>query len=478
MTPEDYTIKKARPIGTTIRIPGDRHLTHRAVILGALANGPCLLSGISHAGDCLSTISAMRELGVKIDELSNDEAPPRASFVWKPEPSEDEPERSTALLVHGKSLELSPPTHPVDCGSSASTLLLLSGLLAAENGDTALHAILGPHRHDLPMLSKRLRAAGAGMKTLGIKDAPPYQFTNASPLKPLKHQIPSGQNLLKCALLLSGLRTTGTSHIEELGIAHDHTEHLLHAFQVRTRRSGKVVTIYGGQIPESRDLEIPGDFSWAAPWILAAAAQPGSELIIRHIGLNPRRTSLLRVLIRMGAHVREHFLHTPGEEPYGDLIIRGNPLHATTIEGEEIAELGDELPLIAVAAALATGTTIFRDAQALRTHITDRIASLAQNFQRLGITTKELLDGLEITGRGADPKLTPATLDFQHDPSVGAALAIAALFTTGESTVTQTACIEAQYPDFGDMLSYFQSRAISESTHTPVISTVHFLTKA
>jgi 3-phosphoshikimate 1-carboxyvinyltransferase len=253
---------------------------------------------------------------------------------------------------------------------------------------------------------------------------------------------------VKSAVLLAGLFAEGTTSVTEPQLSRDHTERMLEYFGVPVQRQGLKVSVTGGARPEARDFRVPGDVSSAAFWLVAAAAAPGAHLRVNRVGLNPSRTGILAVLARMGARVREFEFETAGE-PIGTLDIEGAALRGTHIGGKEIPNVIDELPVLAVAAALAKGVTTISDAAELRVKETDRLAAIAQHLQAMGVPVVELPDGLEITG-GAP--LRGATLDSLGDHRIAMAFAIAGLFAEGETRITGTDCVNTSYPGFYETL--------------------------
>jgi 5-enolpyruvylshikimate-3-phosphate synthase len=276
------------------------------------------------------------------------------------------------------------------------------------------------------------------------------------------HLLPPGPD--REALLC--LLTPGKRIIAMPGGHPDHLTRLLSHYQVKTARTAGQLTLWGSQMPESRDLSIPGDTTLAAHWITAASMQPGSDLTVRGCSLNTSRTAFLRVLVNMGAQITEDFQPSSGTEPSGSVIVRGGPLRGVTIDATLAAALTRELPVLAVAAGFAKGPTLIRVHEAgipsLRT--------LSQHLKLMGVAASDLRDGLEITGSALQP-LQPGVIPSRGDPFLAMAFAVAGLFTGGETIIEDTACVEETWPGFGRELRHFQSRAISEGVHTPVINT-------
>jgi 3-phosphoshikimate 1-carboxyvinyltransferase len=274
---------------------------------------------------------------------------------------------------------------------------------------------------------------------------------------------------IKSAVLLAGLFAKGKTTVEEPALTRNHTELIFNYFLVRTAKGENgEVSVFGDQMPESRDFTIPGDISSAAFWLTAAAAQPGGHLLVRDIGLNNTRTALLGVLIRMGAQVREAIEDVDQIEPRGIVEVTGAPLKGTVIQGKEVPQLIDELPILAVAGALASGTTIIRHAQELRVKESDRIAAIAHNLRIMGAQVIEMNDGLEIHGPAP---LRGARVASFGDHRIAMAFAVAGLFAEGETIVQDVECIRESYPGFENALEEFISPKRMRSS-TPVIGSL------
>jgi 3-phosphoshikimate 1-carboxyvinyltransferase len=311
-----------------------------------------------------------------------------------------------------------------------------------------------------------LAEMGAKITAEGEGGTPPL-VVEGGPLKAITYKTPVASAQVKSAILLAGLYAQGVTTVIEPSASRDHTERMLEFFLVNLRReetrSGVTrkpgpckISLLGQQPLESRDFAVPGDISSAAFWLVAAAAQPGSRLLIKNVGLNPTRTGILDVLIRMGARIRE-VIDVDRGEPTGVIDIKGSTLHGTVIEGAEIPNVIDEIPILAVAAALAEGETIIRDAKELRVKETDRIAAIATNLRAMGVDTKKL-KGARVTSFG--------------DHRIAMAFAIAGLFASGETVVEDVACVQTSYPGFDIALKHIQKGNSILQRHTPVISSL------
>lgn len=456
----EYRVRKARSIVAEMRVPGDRSISHLAVLVAALANGPSVITGFLPAVECLSTVQVCRALGVRIDALSSDDA----DHPWQPDGKNPEP-GPTSLRVHGTSMKLKAPAAVLDCGRSETLFMMLSGLLAGQPFEASLAAHESVTDRLSPRIAKLLEAMGAPFRAAPFGNSAPLSVGGRCPLNGINRPQPVSTALEKDAVLMAGLFASGKTTVTPSGPMPDHAERILHHFQVKTLRTDSCVSIYGGQMPESRDFHVPGDISCAANWIVAAAAQPGAELIVRGVGLNDTRTGFLRILVRMGAQVLEDIRTSGSGEPRGTIIVRGAPLRGTVIDGIEAAALRGELPILAVAAALANGTTVIHR----NPEDADRMARIAHNLRLMGVEIAALGRGIEIKGN-AGARLQPGCVPSWGDDSLAMAFAIAGLFTDGETIIEDIACVESTYAGFYADLRRFQARGLPDGAYTPVVS--------
>ena len=441
----ELRIKRAPRIETEIAVPGDKSISHRAVIVTALSNGVCHLHGFLPSEDCMRTVNAMRALGIQIEQ---------------PEPDE--------LIVHGKRRVLNPPAAEIDCGNSGTTMRLMAGLLAGQTFESRLVGDASVSRRPMDRVIAPLRKMGANIVAEGPEQTPPLRIHGGS-LRGIHYASPIASAQVKSAVLLAGLFAKGKTTVNEPSASRNHTELIFNYFLVRTAKDDNgAVSVFGDQIPESRDFTIPGDLSSAAFWLVAAAAQPGGHLLVRDVGLNDTRTALLGVLVRMGAQVREAIEDVDQIEPRGIVEVTGAPLRGTVIQGKEVPQLIDELPILAVAGALASGTTIIRHAQELRVKETDRIAAIAHNLRIMGAQVIEMNDGLEIHGPAP---LRGARVASFGDHRIAMAFAVAGLFADGETVVQDADCIRESYPSFETALDEFINPKRMRSS-TPVIGSL------
>lgn len=438
-------------------MPGDKSISHRSIMLSALSNGVCEITGFLPSEDCLATAGAFRALGVKIEALTAD-----GEGYWEP----DGKPGPTRMRVHGTGGKLTAPQGDIYCGNSGTTMRLMSGILAAQPFTTRLTGDPSLSRRPMKRIMEPLSLMGAEITAEGENGAPPLVIRGGQ-LQPIRYTLPVASAQVKSAVLLAGMLAPGKTTVVEPQATRDHTETMLRYFGVKTQRQGDNISIYGGQIPEARDFLVPGDISSAAFWLVAAAAQNGSDLIVRDVGLNKTRTGILQVLVRMGAQISEDMGAKDQAEPCGNVTLRGTGLRGTVIEGAEIPNVIDELPILAVAGALAEGKTIIRDAQELRVKETDRISAVCSNLKAMGVEVRELYDGMEIIG---GKRLKGARVPSFGDHRIAMAFAVAGLFADGETIIEDVECVDTSYPGFEEDLKRFQSRSISMDAQTHVIT--------
>jgi 3-phosphoshikimate 1-carboxyvinyltransferase len=441
----ELRVKRAPRIDLEITVPGDKSISHRAVIVAALSNGACTLRGFLPSEDCMHTVNAMRALGIKIEQ----------------------PE-ATTLIVHGKKRILTAPNKEINCGNSGTTMRLLVGLLAGQKFESRLVADPGLSKRPMDRVIAPLSEMGASVVAEGPEGTPPLRVQGGT-LRGIHYRPFVASAQVKGALLLAGLLARGKTTVEEPAPTRNHMEKMLNYFLVRTTSEDDgSVTVFGDQVPESRDFDIPGDISSAAFWLVAAGAQRRGHLLIRDVGLNDTRTALLGVLLRMGAQVREAVEDVEQLEPRGVVEVTGAPLKATVIQGKEVPQLIDELPILSIAGALASGKTTIRHAEELRVKESDRIAAIAHNLRAMGAQVSELSDGLEIYGPAP---LHGARLPSFGDHRIAMAFAIAGLFAEGETIVQDAECIRESYPGFEAVLEEFTNPKRMQIS-TPVIGSL------
>lgn len=449
--PSEIQVRPAKQLGGEISVPGDKSISHRSVMLAALTNGPCEISGFLPSEDCLSTVGAMRELGVKIDVLEEGLSGP------------------TKLLVHGGGMQLKAPGGPIDCGNSGTTMRLMSGILAGQGFESRLIGDESLSRRPMNRVGDPLSEMGADIDAEGPEGCAPLLIRGGG-LTGMRYELPVASAQVKSAVLLAGLFAEGKTTVVQPVSTRDHTERMLEYFQVKTVIEGDEISIYGGQQLESRDFSVPGDISSAAFWVTAAAAMPGASLTITDVGLNPTRSGILQVLPQMGAHISDSVNSESAGELRGNVAVQGRQLTGVEINGDIIPNIIDELPILAVAGALASGTTVIADAAELRVKETDRIMAVAGNLRAMGVDVEETYDGMII--RGGKP-LRGARMDSYGDHRIAMAFAVAGLFADGETVITDADCVSISYPDFeADLKRLLTAPKKAEEALTPVITSV------
>lgn len=441
--------KKLKSIPAEITVPGDKSISHRSAMFAGLAKGTTVIDGFLPSEDCLCTVHAMVALGATMEPLEEVEG---VGLV--------------KLAITGNGMKLKAPEKPVDCGNSGTTIRLISGILAGQDFKTELFGDASLSRRPMKRVADPLSQMGAKISGQGEKICAPLTI-EGGPLKSIYYKLPVASAQVKSAILLAGLQAPGKTTVVEPVATRNHTERLFTHFGIKWLREDDCVSVYGGQEPKANDIVVPGDISSAAFWMVAAAATPGAQITIKNVGLNPTRTGIITVLLRMGALVTSSETHTEGE-PRGNVTVRGGDLNATVIGGAEIPNVIDELPILAVAAALARGKTLIRDASELRVKETDRIAAVASNLRLMGVTVTEHPDGMEIEG-GA--KLQGATLPCYGDHRIAMAFLVAGLFAEGTTTLEGTECISTSYPGFERHLDLFLN-GDAGARPIPVMSTV------
>ena len=436
-------VKAISSLKAEFSVPGDKSVSHRAAIFGGLSNGVCEITNFLPSEDCVNTLNAMRSLGARYEVLDELEG-------YGP----------LNLRIHGTSMKLFAPEAPIDCGNSGTGMRLLAGLLAGQEFTSDLFGDASLSSRPMARITKPLEEMGARIDTLGEKPGCAPLKIHPAKLKPIDYEMPVASAQVKSAILLAGLFSEGITTVTQPNVTRDHTERMCAAFQLSCRTEDNKISLPGNQMPESCDLTVPGDISSAAFWLVAAAAMDGSHLLLKDVGLNPTRTAILAVLTRMGASITE-IEHSSTGEPIGNITIHGAELQGTTLLEEEIPNLIDEIPVIAVAAALAEGSTHIRNARELRVKETDRIATTVENLRKMGADVEEFEDGMIIHG---GKRLKGASIESHGDHRIAMAFAIAGLFAKGETVINGTDCINTSYPGFAHHLDAIRHEKTNPSS--------------
>ena len=429
---------RASPLHGRVHVPGDKSISHRALMLGALAEGESTIEGFLRAGDCLATASCLRQLGIEIEVAGTGPV--------------------ATAIVRGRGLRgLRPASAPLDCRRSGTSMRLLAGILAGQPFDSQLTGDPQLLRRPMRRITVPLRAMGALIED--CEGHAPLTIRGGALLVGITYRMPVASAQVKSAVLLAGLYADGPVIVEQPGPARDHTERMLASQAVPAWQGATPVTYDEERVvldPRALaalrpfHLTVPGDFSSAAFLMVAAAVIPGSNVEIAGVGINPTRTGLLDVLRRMGAEVLAVASGHQGGEPVADLQVSGGAsLESTTVAGSTVVRMIDEFPILAVVATQARGTTVVRDASELRVKETDRIAMVVEELRRFGARIEGRPDGFVVEGPTA---LCGAHVDSHGDHRLAMALAIAALMAEGESVIEDTACISDSFPGFVEIL--------------------------
>jgi len=410
------------PLRGVVRVPGDKSISHRAALLGGLAAGTTTVDGFLRGEDCLATVGCLRAMGVAVDDDGR------------------------RLVIHGGALR--EPDDVLDVGNSGTTIRLLSGILAGQPFHSVVTGDASIRRRPMDRVATPLRQMGARITGRGGGRLAPLSIDGGG-LRGIAYETPVASAQIKSAVLLAGLFAQGETAVREPSLSRDHTERMLGAFGVPVARDGLTVRIHGPAALRGTALRVPGDLSSAAFFLVAGALVPGSEVTVEDVGLNPTRTGVLEVLAQMGADVHVRDQREAGGEPVGTVTARASRLHGTTIGGATIPRAIDELPVIAVAACLAEGETVIRDAAELRVKESDRIAALARELGALGARVEARPDGLAITGVA---RLRGGRVASGGDHRIAMALAVAGLCADGAVTIDDPACIDTSFPGFEDVL--------------------------
>lgn len=413
-------IKKQTELKGTLTVPGDKSISHRAVMLGSLAEGTTKISHFLEGADCLSTISCFRKMGIEI-ERNRDE-----------------------VLVHGKGLHgLHIPKDVLDVGNSGTTTRLISGILAGQNFPSALDGDASIRTRPMNRIITPLTSMGADITSQKGNGCAPL-LIKGRPLHAIHYNSPVASAQVKSCVLLAGMYGDGTTSVTEPFLSRNHTEIMLNYFGAEVLSEGTSASIKPEPRLQAREVVVPGDISSAAYFIAAGLLTPGSEILLKNVGINPTRAGILKICHAMGADITLLNENHEGE-PTADLLVRTSSLKGTVIEGEDIPTLIDEIPILAVMAAFAEGTTIIRDAQELKVKESDRITVMADNLKRMGADIEGTADGMII--HGGKP-LHGAAIDSCLDHRVAMSFAVAGTVCRGEMNIQGGECVNISYPDF------------------------------
>ena len=430
----------------TLTVPGDKSISHRAIMFGSLAEGTTTIHGFLKGADCLSTIDCFRKMGISIEE------------------------KEDTIYVHGKGLHgLHKPEETLDVGNSGTTTRLISGILAGQNFDTVLSGDASLNSRPMGRIMKPLSMMGADITSIHDTGCAPLSIKGRS-LNAIHYNSPVASAQVKSCVLLAGLYANGKTSVTEPALSRDHTERMLRSFGANIVSDKNTCTITPPETLHGQHIEVPGDISSAAFFIVAALITPNSEITINNVGINDTRAGILKVCQDMGADITLLNAREEGGEPVADLLVKTSSLRGTIVEGDIIPALIDELPVIALMACFAKGQTIIKDAHELRVKESDRIAIMTENLGAMGADIMDTDDGFIINSRSDNtiPTLHGAIINCSMDHRIAMTFAIAGLNADGETIITDSDCVDVSYPGFFTQLeqlfSQNQSQKDSENT--------------
>jgi 3-phosphoshikimate 1-carboxyvinyltransferase len=428
---QERIIRPARNILGSLRLPGDKSISHRYGMLAAFAEGTSRFTNFSTGADCASTLACMQALGARVQKMDDG-----------------------SVEVTGVGGRVTPSSEPLDCGNSGSTMRMISGLLAPQEGSFTLVGDASLSRRPMERIRKPLEAMGARL-TLTEGHAP--VVIDGTPLKAIDYTTPVPSAQVKTCVLLAGLQTAGTTTVREAIRTRDHSELALRAFGANITRTTDSVSINGPQPLHAIDASVPGDLSSAAFFLCAAAIFSGSSLVLDSLGLNPTRAALLDVLTTLGAQIAVLNLEEKHSELVGTVQVTAPPegLRSTQISGALAAQLIDELPVLAAIAPYTSGGIRIRDARELRVKESDRIALVAQNLRAMGAEVIEFEDGLDVPG---GQTLHGAVIDSGGDHRIAMAFSVAALRAEGQTLIQGAESAAISFPEFFDLLDQVSER--------------------
>lgn len=412
--------KRVQALKGTVRVPGDKSISHRSIMFGALAEGTTQVTNFLKGADCLSTIACFQKMGIEIVHDGEE------------------------IQIHGRGLHgLYEPVETLDVGNSGTTMRLLSGILAGQRFASRLDGDASIQSRPMKRIIKPLRQMEAKIKSIRENGCAPLQI-EPSMLHGIRYDSPVASAQVKSCILLAGLYADSPTSVKEPYLSRNHTEVMLQKFGAYVTSEGTTITVMPEPKLYAQKIEVPGDISSAAYFIAAALIVPGSEVLIEHVGMNPTRDGLLRVCKAMGADITILNKNHSGE-PTADLLVRHSGLKGTTVDGALIPTLIDELPVVAALACFAEGTTVIKDAQELKVKESNRIDAMVKSLSLMGAKVTETEDGMIIEGGHS---LHGAVIDSRLDHRIAMTFAVTALAADGETEIRDADCVKISYPDF------------------------------
>lgn len=422
----DWTVTAAKPLLGEIDVPGDKSISHRALMFGAMAEGETTVEHFLDGADCLATLSAVEALGARVERLSE-----------------------TSLRIQGLGgAPLRSPNIPLDLGNSGTSMRLFCGLLAGRKVDVTLAGDSSLSARPMRRVLDPLAEMGAQIDSTERGTAP-LHIHPCKTLRGIEYLLPMASAQVKSAVLLAGLSAEGETVTVEPAPTRDHTERMLQAFGADLQYQGRRAAVRGGQVLSGTHVSVPADLSSATFLLVAAAITPGSDLTIRRVGTNPTRDGVLRVLRDMGARIELHNVQLLGGEPVADIRVCGSQLRGTTIGGALVALGIDEIPALCIAAAAAEGETRITGAEELKVKESDRLGAMVRGLKAIGIEVEELPDGMVIQGR---ERWSGATIDAHGDHRISMSFAVAALRADSPMHILDCANVATSFPGFADLV--------------------------
>jgi 3-phosphoshikimate 1-carboxyvinyltransferase len=409
----------------SFRVPGDKSISHRSIMLGSLANGVTEVEGFLEGEDALATLQAFRAMGVLI------EGPKQGK-----------------VTIHGVGLHgLKKPQHPLDLGNSGTSMRLLSGLMAGQSFDVEMIGDESLSKRPMERVAKPLRLMGAVIETTGEKGTPPITIRGGQKLHGIDYNMPVASAQVKSGVLLAGMYAEGRTSVTEPAPTRDHSERMLNGFGYPVHVEGATASLIGGNDLSAKKIDVPADISSAAFFMVGASIASGSDVILQHVGINPTRTGVIDILKLMGANIELENLREVGGEPVADIRVRSSALHGIKIPESLVPLAIDEFPAIFIAASCATGTTVLSGAEELRVKESDRIQVMADGLQVLGISVMPTPDGIVIEGG----QLGAGTVVSHGDHRIAMSFAMASLRSSGSITVEDCANVATSFPGFVEL---------------------------
>lgn len=431
-TKDCLSIQPGRPLRGVTSVPGDKSLSHRAVLLGAIAEGTTQIRGWLAAGDTEASLRCIQQLSVQVERHD-----------------------TTTLTIHGGQLQQ--PDSPLDMVNAGTGFRLLAGILCGQSFESVLDGSEQLRRRPMKRIITPLQMMGANIQAV---DGRAPLHSRPSKLHGIRYEMPIASAQVKSAILLAGLFANSATLVIQPGPARDHTERMLTAMGADIAIDGDKIVLQPGRPLQPMDLTVPGDFSSAAFLLVAGAIVPNSDVTVTHINLNPTRTGLLDVLLEMGADITVTETGTEAGEPVGDLRARHSALKGVTVGGETVVRMIDEFPALMVAALHADGETVVRDAQELRVKETDRLAVMTSELAKMGAVITETSDGFRISG---GQTLHGAVTEGHDDHRIAMSLAVAGLVADSETLVNDSACMGDSFPGFAETLENLGGQLLEQA---------------